>query len=482
MSRFGVCSNAVYLRVIVVSCTIVAALASAGCKTTPSSSSAPGLKSSDAGSKLTQVQLRERLAQFYTSFVNVIESSIERAGRKQDDVETLRQLTLVKIRLVRTCRTAVFQENVMVAFLDTWVLCVHARVFLESDRAKELVEIAAPLREASIRLEAEIEVIGRSFLPADRFAELRATLETFARENPFSTERALVAPTDEIHRNLPGVSWVVNLPLAPFRAMEGVDQTADAVTQFAKVADGFSRTIGSMPLEISWELELLLLQLRRDAAALLNDVDQKQGGLQTTLKDARATLAEADAIVARAEPIITMTKQTLGEITPAASGLDQLLRTYTEMVKELYPPKPRDASAPAETEPKKPPFDIRDYARTIEGIPDAARELRGLMVELRTTLESRALEGELAQVKTMAASTLADAERSTRAVVDAALLDAERSSRALLDAALYRGIALIVAALVAALIYRRITLRWSRGHPIERRAIGDAVGPRPSVK
>src|SRR6185295_10463843 len=108
-------------------------------------------------------------------------------------------------------------------------------------------------------------------------------------------------------------------------AMEGVDQTADAIAQFAKVADGFSRTIGSMPLEISWELELLLLQLRRDAAALLTDVDQKQGGLQTTLKDARATLAEADAIVARAEPIITMTKQTLGEIAPAASGLDQLL-------------------------------------------------------------------------------------------------------------------------------------------------------------
>ena len=123
--------KAVYLRVIVVSCTIVAALASAGCKTTPSSD-APGLKSSDAGTKLTQVQLRERLAQFYTSYVNAIAGSIERAGQKQEDVETLRRLTLVKIRLVRTCRSAVFQENVMVAFLDTWVLCVQGRVFLES--------------------------------------------------------------------------------------------------------------------------------------------------------------------------------------------------------------------------------------------------------------------------------------------------------------------------------------------------------------
>jgi hypothetical protein len=474
--------NAVLLRVSVVWCAIAAVLASAGCKTTPSSSTAPGLRSSDAGTKLTQVQLRERLAQFYTSYVNAIAGSIERAGQKQEDVDTLRRLTLVKIRLVRTCRSAVFQENVMVAFLDTWVLCVQGRVFLESDRGEELGVIAAPLRDAAIRLEAEIEVIGRSFLPPDRFAELRAALESFARQNPFSTERAVAAPSEDIQRNLPGVTWVVNLPLAPFRAMEGVDQTADAVSQFAKVADGFSRTIGSMPLEISWELELLLLQLRRDAAALITDVDSKQGGLQTTLKDARTALAEADAIAARAEHIIGMTKQTLGEIVPAAGGLDQLLRTYTEMVKELHPPKPSDASAAAEREPKTPPFDIRDYARTIEGIPDAARELRGLIVELRTTLESHALEGELAQVQTAAATTLADAERSTRAVVDAALADAERSSRALLDAAVYRGIALIVAAVIAALIYRRVTLHWSHGNPIVPRGLGDPVGPRSAAK
>jgi hypothetical protein len=161
--------------------------------------------------------------------------------------------------------------------------------------------------------------------------------------------------------------------------------------------------------------------------------------------------------VARIQPIVGSAQETLGGLASTVSGVDQLLHTYAGVMKELHPPKPADA-APTPDEPKGPPFDIRDYARTIEGVSSAARDLRELMVELRATLESSAVSRELARTQSSVQAAVADARTSASALI----ADAQGSTHALLDAALLRAIVLTVVILVAVLIYRAISLRWFR--------------------
>ena len=83
------------------------------------------------------------------------------------------------------------------------------------------------------------------------------------------------------------------------------------------------------------------------------------------------------------------------------------------MLKDLSPPTEPDPNAP-----KGRPFDILEYAQTVEQVSTAAVELRGLLVEFQETVESKAMTDRVSQLQSATLSTVGKAETSAVQVTD----------------------------------------------------------------
>jgi hypothetical protein len=221
---------------------------------------------------LSAPELRERLTSFYIVTMGALENAVLRAEKTEPDLGQLRVLTAAKIRALRLYRTVLFQSSPTAGYLDAWTLTIQFRLFLSGERGKAEFGDAAPVLLASIeQLEREIESLGREFTPPERMDAIRLQIEEFARANPVTSTRAVIPPSIQSQSSIPDLGWLLNLPLAPFRVLEGVDRTAQSVNDLADVADSLSQTINSMPVETAWASELLMLQARRDVSAIIDE-------------------------------------------------------------------------------------------------------------------------------------------------------------------------------------------------------------------
>jgi hypothetical protein len=228
----------------------------------------PSVEAEELAKKFSAPELRERLGQFYTFFVNALEGATARAEAGEQDVEKRERLTLVKIRAARACRNAAFQSSPLAGYIDTLALCVQLRVLANSPEAAAILgDDTAEFVKLTETLDREITALGNQFIEPAAMDSLHAKLEAFAKDHPIGHASAIDPPSANFHTSLPGLGWMLELPLAPFRALQGVDQTAQAVTDFNGVADGFSRTLAYLPLELAWETQLLVLQTRRESEA-----------------------------------------------------------------------------------------------------------------------------------------------------------------------------------------------------------------------
>ena len=388
------------------------ALIAAGCHTTKSVVGG-GTK---YASGMSEPELRDKLSEFYGHFVNTIEAAALQAANQTQDSNLRTRLTMAKLRATRICRDILFQQQPMTAFVDTWALCIQYEVYLEQGEGRETFkEVLLLLLPAAQQLRQRIESVGTLFLQPEQMADGRVKLEEFARTNPLKVNQQLGPAPSFSKIGASQLGWVFKVPLAPFRAIEGVDQTAQAVHDLTFVADRFTRTAEDLAREAAWEAELLILQARREITGLMQDLDAKQTNVQATLTQTRLTIVEASNALARLEPIAKSAEQTAKAVADAGTAWDGTLKTYTQMVKELYPPKPE---AEKEKKPEGPPFDIRDYARTAEGIAAAAKELRETLVEFQRTMQTNAVTERLKEIQGTAQTAVTDAQTSARQLTD----------------------------------------------------------------
>lgn len=406
------------------------ALCAGGCRTLQSAV-APG--SSGYASGLTEPELRDKLSAFYTHFTNAIQMATTRAAHQTSDPTVRMRLTLAKLRTTRACRSVVFQRQTMTAFLDTWAICVQLQAVLVGPEAEATFGETLPLlSQTTVLLRNEIAEVGKLFLKPDQFEDVQRRLEEYARKNPLALSRESLPKVEFSKESRQQLGWLLELPLSPFRALQGVDQTALAVRELAFVADRFSRTSEDLARELTWETELLLMGIRREVAGVLDDLDRRQQGLQGTLK--------------QAQPITEAAERTARAVADAGAAWDGALKTYTRMVKELYPPNPEAAAK----EPGGPPFDIREYARTAENLTAAAAELQRLLVEVQ---------------KTAGAGAVSERLKEAQETAQAAVASTEASASRLTDHITKRAIQGIGVFFLALLVYRVISLALRRRMP-----------------
>ncbi len=438
MSRTGKTIDAAALRsrgaVIAFAVLIVAAIGT-GCKSSERALETAGITAAKnpAASKLSQEELREKLGAFYVEFVNVVESATSDAAAKTQDLDLRRRLVSARIRAVRACRQTALQRQPMAAFVDTWSLCIQLEMYLNSAEGQTDFGEAQPrVVKAATDLRRDIENLGTLFLKPNELAKIEEMLSSFAREHPFTAASDVMLPSRDATVGMPQFGWLLNLPLTPFRALQGVDQTAAAVHELTIVASGFATTARDTPRELSWQMELLLIQLRREMEGMLAEADRKQTNTQVTLTQLRGVIADSE--------------RTLKAATDTSAAIESTLKTYLQMVKEIAAMNPKKEEAGPPKEPAR-PFDILDYARTAEDIGKTATNLTRLLVEVQRTVGANALTERIKETQESAVAAISEAQTSARSLAN--------------HIALLSGIVIVVF-FVALTGYRLVTARAQR--------------------
>lgn len=377
----------------------------------------------------TGADLHAALETWSASFASVVVAACDRIRAATREREPRRNSLLWQIRMIPLSKQAAFRPDPQEAYVAALALATAQQEYLAQGEGRQLFHAQQGIAvEAAREIEESVLALGRQFLSERQLARLQKDVDSLVAQNPirgtFAPDALLQGFAENRSRGV--FTWVVDLPMVPFRALAGVSDTAQAVNNFNETAKEFAQTAADLPHLTRWQLELLLYDAEEleavdralvAAESFASGADRISGVAETLpeelgaelsarLEEARGTIAELDDALARAENLS-------GPLAHVADRVGDASAQWTSLLTEL---RRSDESRPAGR-----PFDVREYESAAARIADASREVRALVTELRG-------------------------------------LDAS-AGRALLDAAFFRAGLLIVAFFVALFAYRLASSR-----------------------
>lgn len=397
----------------IVSITLAALVGSLGCRST-----APrvvGTGSIVSRSQLSREELREALNRFEDFFVIRVKQSASELDALMPAAKTQRVTLLWRTRCISTLHTLLEQDDPLAALVDAWALSLRMTLYFGSGEGSKLFEPHQEIAlSAATQIEAEIERIAQRLLEPTIFAETQRDLRAFALANPIqgAFSKTLLY-TSEVKKGAPGpVETVISLPLAPFRAIEGVDRGAAAIRSFSLTAERFSDIVEELPESIRWQLLLLLYEfeeselaksfltslervatssttltataeklpaeIRVEVSELVDQIDAKQSNMQKTLAQTQATSEALGELTEKVESTAEALSATAKNVTETATAWQAAAESIGQTFK-----KPEDAA-----DPNAPKFSMADLNATAGSITEAAMEIRKLSEELTTNAEA----------------------------------------------------------------------------------------------
>ncbi len=350
----------------------------------------PGLRSGPT-SETTAADLHAALGVWSSSFSGLVVAAGDRIRTATRARDPRRNTLIWRIRMIPLARQAAFRPDPQEAYVAALALASAQSAYLEGSAGAELFgEQQSIAVEAAHQIESNALAVGRAFLSERQLARLENEVDQLVERHPirgtFAADALIEGFTETTSKGL--FSWVIDLPMVPFRALSGVSDTAQAVNSFNETAQEFTDTLGDLPQLTRWQLELLLYDAeeleavdRALAAAesfatgadristVAETLPAELGAeLAARLEEARATIAELDSALARAESLS-------GPLTHVADRVGDASAQWTALLADI---ERRD-----ESEPPGRPFDVREYETAADHIADASREIRALVTELR---------------------------------------------------------------------------------------------------
>ncbi|MGH7149580.1 MAG: hypothetical protein ACREIU_02720, partial [Planctomycetota bacterium] len=322
---------------------------------------------------------------------------------------------------------------------------------------------------AAEALEADIDRLASSLLASEHLDRAREEIRRFVLEHPLRAGLAeqVVLPSEDT-RGSP-IYGLLRAPLSAINPFGGIDEGAQAIREFTKVASAFTQVVKDLPESVSWRMELLLLDLEggegvrsldRSAATLaasaaslaesarrlpedvqrvlsttLQDVETRATALRETLREARGTVDSANAAILGA-------KELAAAVEEAGRALERTGVAGERMAIALGLGPPPAGSAellPATPSGEKEEgggFDPKEFGDAADRLTHAALEVQNLVREVKALGGSKEMEATVSGVNAI--------------------------SRTTVDHLAGRGLQLIGAALLAALIYRLVSSRIPR--------------------
>lgn len=419
---------------------------------------------------ISQEELRDRLLGYAADFSDTCAQAADAIVAASSDREVQRAAVRWKIGATDAVRESLRIEPATAAFVDMWTLASQMRQLFEGDDARRTFgEHVAFAQEAARVLEVRIEEIGHRVLDDEQWSDARDAVTGFASEHPIEhlAGRAANRPSPQEPGFGKRFEAIVNLPLAPFRAVQGIDEGAQAVRDFATVADRFTSVVAALPERSVWQLELLLYDIEQRATmteslAALDRISRSADRISTTAdtlpEELRAAvqdvLAALEAHEARLLALAEETRALLGDASGAmgeattlagawqgtARDVAEAGRAWEAMANAFGIPQAREEKAAGAAQDDEGGFDVAEYGAAARDVTEAASRLRELVADIEGLAGDEAL-----------GSTAQDALASTRA-----------EAVALTDHVTKRAIQLVGVVLVAALAFRWLGPRGGR--------------------
>jgi hypothetical protein len=431
-------------------CGLVLALMLCGCRT---------IESIDPRKREAQ----ERTEQVRKLQLEVMRFADEYAGRTRESVNHFQsglqnpnERLLAqnwKVQQASAAYTIASGPNPISNALDMVVLATLSRMVIDDTWVGDSYGARAQSVQQTYRsLEAEAWQLVKGVLTEEQVASLHQTITQWRAQNPHVRAVAYIHFRDFAQAVGPTKSTAGTGSLLSIVGIDPLSNLDPAVQEIAQTRQLAERAIYYMqraPDLLDMQVERLTYQVAAmpETRTLLTSVDRVSlvGPSSDRLVDTLPDLLdhEREALVAQLTQTLNSQSAALGTLagelrtalqagTDTASAVNGALQTF-ERIRLLFS-KPQSASGP-----KGPPFDIRNYTAMLEQAASTARELDAL---------------------TQHSDQLAPALRT--ATQDAAL-----QARGILNHLFLLLVLLVLviaaAALLAALAYRRITMRFVRG-------------------
>jgi len=349
--------------------------------------------------QISKQELREQLDKFREFYKATLRQVALDLNERVPSTRTEKTTLQMKARMVQGINAMLDNDDSIVAFVETWALCTRLRMYLEEGEGISLFGDAHGIALiASKRLEVEIQRIGVIFLKSDVFEATRKNVTEFAHNNPIKgTFSNIIVYATEVQKDQPNpfVS-VLKIPMTPFRAIEGVDRTASAIHQFSDTAERFSNIVAEMPESSRWQLQLLLFDLEEaKLTKFVEDIDNKQAGLQQTLQQAEKTSLAVNDTLEKLDKTAGSIDVVVKDINETVQAWETAAKATGQVVQEFNKNKPSQKEASS--------FNITDYRDTAQQTSQAANDIKALLADIDDLLESRRYSSMLNQLLLRAA-------------------------------------------------------------------------------
>jgi hypothetical protein len=298
--------------------------------------------------QVTEADLRSQMFEFRSTFAVMVGEAADRISNETTDTQVRRRSLLWKIRMPDAATIVVANPNPREAYVEALTLAIAQRQFLVDGGGSGLFGPQQPIAvDAARKIEERAVAIGQSFLTAEQLGELRLDLEKLASENPIRGEflREGVAAGIEKAESGGAFNEILALPMAPFRALEGVDTGAQAIREFNVTAQQATDIVADLPQRVRWQMELLTYDLQAQGAALQQALasfdtlapssDRLSLAAESLPEDARATLEAASAELEQVQKLLAEYRaavaETTGALTRSQPLVDALARTAEQV-------------------------------------------------------------------------------------------------------------------------------------------------------
>jgi len=363
-------------------------------------------------------ELRERTLAYLDSFSAQVGRAADEIRDATDNLKIEKRALLWKLRVIPYAQSAALFDDARAAYAALLAVAISQRIYLTEGDGRAIFGEQQPRAVKAARdSEEEIRALGLTFLSPEEATRLERQADKLVRRRPIVGTEFLVPSLTQTRGGVEkvGIGWLLNVPLAPFKALSGVSQGAAAIRDFNDTALRFAAIVAGLPEQLRWQIELLAFDLEnRSTTRRTVEAVESLSESARVASEAMARLPlELEGVLARSEGSIGAANSTLVQakelLVPLRAVMNDLREAGVAWERVLN----REEAAETSATPER-PFDIREWESTLVETSRAAVELRGLAVELRELGAAIQADGSASGVL----QTVDQAEAGARSVVD----------------------------------------------------------------
>jgi phage shock protein A len=176
--------------------------------------------------------------------------------------------------------------------------------------------------------------------------------------------------SDVVEQFPESAKWQLLLLLMEMQETEGVKTFLESMSKFSDSSVRFADSAEKLPV-----------QLRKELSILIQEIDDKQINLQTTLEKTEKTIVAIEQALAKANKVAASFQTTANSVNQAATAWEKAAIATDKALAGFNKSK-----TPRQNAATKSPFSIKDYQDTAESIGETVNEIHKL-IESKQFLE-----------------------------------------------------------------------------------------------